>query len=86
MGIRESGALCCLTGRSRPTHNGKAAPRSSASPTMAQVQTPPDTSAHTDFVFSLSWEAGDTWIWILLAFAVAAAVAALLLYRPRRRK
>ena len=53
---------------------------------MAQVQTLPDTSAHTDFVFSVRWEAGDTWILILLALAVAAAVAALLVYRRRRRK
>ena len=52
---------------------------------MAQVQTLPDTSAHTDFVFSVRWETGDTWILIFLALAVAAAVAALLVYRRRRR-
>lgn len=53
---------------------------------MAHIQKLPGTSPHTDLVFSVRWEAGDTWILILLVFAVAAAVAALLVYRRRRRR
>jgi GAF domain-containing protein len=53
---------------------------------MAQIQKLPDAQAHTDFVFSVSWEGSHIWVLILLALAVAAAIAAALLYRRSRRK
>jgi cell division protein FtsW (lipid II flippase) len=53
---------------------------------MAQVQKLPNAQAHTDFVFSVSWEGGHIWVLILLALAGVAASTVLLVYRRRRRK